>query len=489
MHVIVINPPFKAEYGKFSRESRSPAITKSGALYYPLWLIYAAAYSKEHGHYVDFIDAPAKPLNESQTLSIISELIKKDEKILFVLGTSTPSIKSDVAFGATLKSIYSNSFILLVGTHPTATAEETLSYNEKIDAVAIGEYDLIVKELADSLDSDKAINDVRGLCYRHGNELVYTSKMPPIENMDEIPFAAKFIKEYLNEKDYFFAAATYPSIQIFTGRGCPCRCDFCVYPQTMHGHKYRARSPENVVAEFEYIAENFPDVKEVVIEDDTFTIGKERLSAICNLLIQKKLNKRLRWLCNARVNTLDLETMKLMKKSGCRLIIPGIESGSQQILDNIKKGTKIEQYMPYVKNAKKAGLLIHACYMVGNQGETKETMQQTLKLALKLNTDTAQFFPLIPYPGTEAYEYNKRMGYLTIGDYEHYCGEDGTHNTVLSLPNLSTQEMVDFCNYARKKYYLRPSYILHRLRVGITNPDDLKRSLKAFKKLKGYLFK
>lgn len=489
MHIIFINPPFKAEYGKFSRESRSPAITKSGALYYPLWLIYAAAYSKKCGHKVDFIDAPAKPLNKTQTLELISKITDLDRKVLFVLGTSTPSIKSDVAFGETLKNFYKNSFILLVGTHPTATAEETLSYSEKIDAVAIGEYDYIVRELADALDTGKSISVVRGLCLRYGTELLKTSPMPLIENMDEIPFAAQFIKEYLNERDYFFAAATYPSIQIFTGRGCPCRCNFCVYPQTMHGHKYRARSPENVVAEFEYIANNFPDVKEVVIEDDTFTIGKERLVTICNLLMQKKLNKRLRWLCNARVNSLDLQTMKLMKKAGCRLIIPGIESGNQQILDNIKKGTKVEQYLPYVRNAKKAGLLVHACYMVGNQGETKETMIDTLKLALKLNTDTAQFFPLIPYPGTEAYEYNKKMGYLTIGDYENYCGEDGTHNTVLSLPELSTQEMVDFCNYARKKYYLRASYILHRLCVGLTNFDDLKRSIKAFGKLKKYLFK
>ena len=489
MHIIFINPPFKAEYGKFSRESRSPAITKSGALYYPLWLIYAAACCEKCGHEVDFIDAPAKPLDENGTLAAVEKMADKDERLFFVLDTSTPSIKSDAAFGARLKDLYALSFILLVGTHPTATAEETLSYNKKIDAVAIGEYDCTVSELASAIEAGLSLQEVRGICFRCGEDFKRMPPMPPIENMDEIPFASKFIKERLDERDYFFAAATYPSIQIFTGRGCPCRCNFCVYPQTMHGHKYRARSPENVVAEFEYIAVHFPDVKEVVIEDDTFTIGKERLSAICNLLIQRKLNRRLRWLCNARVNTLDLATMRLMKKAGCRLIIPGIESGSQQILDNIKKGTKVSQFVPYVKNAKKAGLLVHACYMVGNQGETKETMRQTLNLALKLNTDTAQFFPLIPYPGTEAYEYNKRMGYLTDGDYERYCNEDGTHNTVLNLPDLSMQEMVDFCNYARKKYYLRPRYILHRLRVGLKNPSDLKRSIKAFGKLKTYLFK
>ena len=154
----------------------------------------------------------------------------------------------------------------------------------------------------------------------------------------------------------------------------------------------------------------------------------------------------------------------------------------------LKKGTKVEQFYQYVSNAKKAGLLIHACYMVGNQGETRETMQQTLKLALKLNTDTAQFFPLIPYPGTEAYQWAKQNGYIEL-DYAKYCMPDGTHNTVLSTPELSAQEMVDFCNMARKKYYLRPSYILHRLKVGLTNPDDFKRSLKAFGRLKHYLFK
>ena len=148
----------------------------------------------------------------------------------------------------------------------------------------------------------------------------------------------------------------------------------------------------------------------------------------------------------------------------------------------------MEYFYQYVANAKKAGLLIHACYMVGNHGETRETMEETLRLALRLNTDTAQFFPLIPYPGTEAYQWARENNYIET-DYEKYCLPDGTHNTVLSLPDLSAGEMVDFCNRARKKYYLRASYILHRLRVGLRNPSDLKRSLKAFAKLKRYLFK
>ena len=143
MNIYFINPPFKAEYGKFSRESRSPAITKSGALYYPLWLIYAALYSSKQGHNVSFLDAPAKQLNEAQSLNIIRKT--DNEHSLFVLDTSTPSIKSDVAFAGKLKALYPHSFVVLVGTHPSACAEETLGYSNAVDAVAIGEYDCIVK--------------------------------------------------------------------------------------------------------------------------------------------------------------------------------------------------------------------------------------------------------------------------------------------------------------------------------------------------------
>ena len=485
MKLYFINPPFKGEYGKFSRESRSPSIGHSGVLYYPLWLIYAAAYLKKEGYDVEFLDAPAKKMNFEESFKIIKETGENTK--IFVIDTSTPSIYSDIKFAAELKKVYPNSFIVLVGTHPSALDIETLELNNNIDAIARKEYDLIIKNLAKALENKIDLKNVKGLTYRLNGKIYRNQDEELINNLDEIPFASQFIKDHLEVKDYFFPAASYPEIQIFTGRGCPCFCNFCVYPQLMHGRNYRARSAENVVAELEYIDRNFPDVKEIVIEDDTFTISKERVLKICNLMIEKKLHKRFKWLCNARVN-LDLETMKKMKKAGCRLIIPGIESGNQNILNNIKKGTNLEQVKNYVKNAKKAGLLIHACYMVGNEGETKETMEETLKLAIELNTDTAQFFPLMPYPGTEAYNLSKEKGYIN-GKYENYCKEDGTHNCILNLPNLSSKELVEFCDYARKKYYLRPRYILHRLFMGIKSPSDLIRSLKAFKSMKKYLFK
>ena len=156
-------------------------------------------------------------------------------------------------------------------------------------------------------------------------------------------------------------------------------------------------------------------------------------------------------------------------------------------LDRESDVSPVEQIHDYVSNAKKVGLQVHACYMVGNEGETRETMNETLRLALELNTDTAQFYPLLPFPGTESYLWAKTNGYLK-GNYSDYVKEDGTINCILELPNLSSEDMVSFCDYARKKYYMRPSYILHRLIMGLKDPNDLKRSVKAFMSLKKYLF-
>lgn len=486
MKAFFVNPPFKAEHGKFARENRSAAITRSGTLYYPLWLIYAAAVCEKDGFDVEFLDAPATPLNYEESMA---EIVKRGEGTeLFVVDTSTPSIYSDIAFCELIKERFPQAFVVLVGTHPSALPEETLAGSDAIDAVAIREFDYIVRDVARAIRDGRDPRTVDGLAYRDGaGNTVRNPDYPYITDLDDIPFAAKFIKEHLSERDYFFAAAAYPEIQIFTGRGCPAHCTFCVYPQTMHGHKYRLRSAENVVDEFQYIADNFPDVKEVVIEDDTFTIHKGRVIEICDLLVKRGLHKKLRWLCNARVN-LDYETMVAMKKAGCHLIIPGIESGSQEILDNIRKGTTLEQVERYMADAKKAGIMVHACYMVGNKGETRETMQQTFDLAMRLNADTAQFYPLLPFPGTEAYRWANENGYIK-GDYSDYVKEDGTINSLLELPDLSAEEMVQFCDDARKKYYWRPRYIAHRIRRGLADPEDLKRSIKAFGRIKEFLFR
>lgn len=485
MKITFINPPFKTEYGKFSRESRSPSIGHSGEVYYPLWLMYAAAFAKKNGFDIRFLDSCATRTDKKKTLAWVQR--ECSDTKLFVLDTSTPSIKSDVAFGCELKDQYPDSVILLVGTHPTSTTLETLGYDKRIDAIARHEYDVTVTELAKAIERGSSFESVLGLSYRNGNEIVENADRPYLEDLDQIPFAAEFIHDYLNVNDYYFAASLNPAIQLFTGRGCPAQCSFCVYPQTMHGHKYRLRSVENVIAEYEYIAKNLPQVKEVIIEDDTFTVNKKRVIEFCELMIKKGLGKKLPWMCNARVN-LDYETMKMMKKAGCRLIIPGIESVNQQILKNIQKGTTVEQIENYIASARKAKLLVHACYMVGNEGETMQTMQDTLNAALRFNTDTAQFYPLIPYPGTRAYNWAKSNGYIS-GNYEEYCQEDGSINCIINTPGITAQQYVDFCAYARKKYYLRPRYIAHRVWMGLKDVNDLKRSFTGFVSLSKSVFK
>ncbi|OGP74504.1 MAG: B12-binding domain-containing radical SAM protein, partial [Deltaproteobacteria bacterium RBG_13_58_19] len=450
----MINPPFKPEHGRFSRSSRSPAVAKSGTFYYPFWLAYATGVLEKEGFEARLIDAPAA----GSTAAAVLHQARAFAPGLAVLDTSTPSIISDVSFAAALKAALPETFILLVGTHPSALPTETLNLERSIDAVAIGEYDYTVRDLARALHTGGDLRGVEGLALREGEQIVFTPPRPYIDDLDEIPFVSAVYQKHLHYRHYFESMARHPMVMLISGRGCPFRCFFCVYPQVFHGHKYRLRSPENVVAEFAYILENFPEVQEIGIEDDTFTANLNRVREICRLLIREGIHRRVKWWANARVN-LDLETMKLMQEAGCRLLIPGFESGDQAILNNMSKAITLEQSRQYVADAKKAGLLVHGCFMVGNPGETRETMLSTLNFAKELDLDTAQFYPLIPYPGTRAYKWAREQGCLKTENYEEWLTPEGLHNTVISLPGLSDRELVEFCDYARRAFYLRPRYL------------------------------
>jgi radical SAM superfamily enzyme YgiQ (UPF0313 family) len=178
-----------------------------------------------------------------------------------------------------------------------------------------------------------------------------------------------------------------------------------------------------------------------------------------------------------------------MKKAGCRLLCVGFESADQQILNNIHKGTKIETIRQFMKDTKKAEILVHGCFMLGNQGETKETIMKTIEFAKELNPDTAQFFPIMVYPGTETYDWAKEKGYLLSEDYRRWVNEAGMHNCMVSRPGLSNAELVAMCNLARKEFYMRPKYILSKIMQGITHPSELPRIMKAGKTFFKYLFR
>ena len=478
MKIAFINPPFLPKY---SRGSRSPAVTKSGTVYYPIWLALAAGYAEQKGHEIILIDAPAEVISVEETIDRLSNFNPE----LVVVETSTGSITHDIEFVSELKKNYPSVFCCLVGNHVTALHNEVLSQYQIADCVARNEYEETIVDLAENLERNGTFENVRSLTWRNSNgDVVINQARPALENLDDMPFASEIFKRFCDPKDYFFSAGRFPQIMMYTGRGCPYLCTFCVYPQNFYGHKYRHRSAESIAAEFKYVENNFPEVVEVTIEDDTFTVYKEHTIDVCKRLIAQ--NNKLTWTCNVRAD-LDEETMHWMKKANCRLVIVGFESGSNEILKLMKKGVRVEQFKA-AENAKKTGLLVHACYMMGNRGETLSTMNETLELAKRLNTDTAQFFPLMIYPGTEAYDWAKKEGLITVQNFDEWLTPEGLHNTVVGTHDLTPQEIVDFCNYARREYYLRPAYLWVKFRSILRHPAELRRTLKAFLTFYKYLF-
>ena len=475
----MLNPPFLP---KFSREQRSPAVTKSGTLYYPMWLSYATGVLEQDGFDVKLVDAPAQGID----MKGLADLLNYFHPEMAVIDTSTPSIYNDIRAAATIKDTLPHCITVLVGPHVSALPEETLSLDSAIDVIARGEYDFVVRDLARTIEKQGDFNEVLGITFRRNGKIFWTEDMPHIRNLDLIPFVSKVYKEHLNIRDYFYAICQYPEITIITGRGCPHQCTYCVYPQTFQGRHYRSRSAENVVQEFQYISEIFPNVKEIFIEDDTFTINKSRCREICQRLIEE--NNRISWTANARADV-DLETMDLMSKAGCRLLCVGVESGNQKVLDMIKKGITLEKIRTFFKNAKKAGILTHGCFMVGNKGDNSDTMEETLNFAKELNPDTAQFFPLMVYPGTEAYKWAEEEDRLKTKDFSQWITEEGLHNCVVDLSGLSNSELVAFCDRARREFYLRPSYFLWKSKQVIRHPSELKRTAKSLKTFLKYLIK
>ncbi|MEN6566121.1 MAG: radical SAM protein [Veillonellales bacterium] len=481
MKLLLLNPPFLPKY---SRSSRSPAVTKSGTIYYPLWLSYATGVLEKAGHEVMLIDAPAEGLSIEE----IKEQVMKFRPDIAVFDTSTPSIESDVAILAKVKDWFNGKILtILVGTHPSALPDETFKFSASIDIIARREYDYTLRELANKMaENSLTLSEIQGISYRVDKKIYHNQDRPYIENMDELPFVSEVYKKHFNINNYFYAHTRNPVISFFAGRGCPNRCFYCVYPQVMFGHQYRHRSPENIVAELEFIQREFPEVKEVLIDDDNFTVNQEHVLSICKLIINKKIN--IPWTVEARVN-LRFDVMQAMKQAGCRLLVAGFESGDQQILKNINKGATLEQAEKFCKNAKKAGIRVHGCFMVGNKGETKETMEKTLKFALHLNPDTAQFFPLMVYPGTEAYIWAKENSFIHAKSYRDWLTEDGLHNCVIDTAQLTSEELVRFCDEARRKFYLRPIYILKKIGDLIANPAEIKRTVMAANVFFRYLIK
>lgn len=476
MRVLLLNPPFTRP---LSRASRGPAVGRSGTLYYPYWLAYATGVLEEDGAEVRLRDAVARGLS---CATVVAEA-RDFQPQLIVLDTSTPTMAVDERTAAALKDA-TGAFLVAVGPHVTALPAEALRSGTAFDAVARGEYDYTLRDLARTLAASGDLADVAGLSYRAAQRIRHNPQRGYIENLDELPFVSAVYQRHLRLEDYRYGANLHPVVTILSGRGCPYRCHWCVYPQVMTGQHFRARSPENFVGELAWIAGHLPQVREVFVEDDTFSANRSRVHAICALIRARGL--RLRWACNVRPD-LDRETLAAMKAAGCRMVLAGFESGNQGVLDHLGKGIRLEPARQFVRDARAIGLVLHACFVAGGPGETRTTLAQSLEYALGLDVTTAQFCPIMVYPGTRAYEWARTGGYLASTDFAQWVTAEGTHNCQVSTPELSAAEITAFCDYARRRFYLRPRYVLRTALWTIRRPAEWPRMWRGARSLLYFL--
>lgn len=479
LKILALNPPFLKDY---SRQSRSPCVTKGGTIYYPYYLAYAAGAAEQAGHEVVLADGVTNEWTHEQAVDVAV----KHAPDLIVLDTSTPSIKNDIRFAEKLKHALPNAHINLVGTFPTNMTKECFAMTPVVDSVCRGEYDNTVRSLAEHLEKGKDLSTVNGLAFRRDDDVVINADADLVTDLDSLPWISKVYMKHFGEegvKKYFYASITWPEIQMLTARGCRFGCSFCNIPAKQ---SYRMRSVKDVADELEWIQENMPFLSEIMFEDDTFPMDKKRTIELCDEIIKRGI--KLTWSCNARVNT-DLETMEKMKAAGGRLMCVGFESSAQSSLNAVVKGQTNNMQQLFMDNARKSGFLINGCFILGLPSDNSESMQATIDFAKELNPNSAQFYPLMVYPGTGAYEWAKTNGYLETDDWDAWLTEEGLHNTPVSRPGLTREELLHWCNKARLEFYTNPKFIGKMMKQAVTSPREAVRIVKGSKVLFKHLFK
>lgn len=464
--VLLINPPFLPRY---SRDSRSPAVTRSGTLYYPIWLSYLASFLLKKGVKVHLIDGVTQNINWKQLTKLIS-----DEKFDYiVVHTSTPSIENDASIAQDIKKSFTVGKVYLMGTHVSALPIETLEKFELLDGVIVGEPENALRDLI----NNKNNSEVRGLTYRDGGEIFRGKEPEPLKDLTELGWVSSVYRRFLNIQDYGYSALKHPVITIMAGRGCRFNCSFCVLPQVFSGHIERRRPIKDILDELEYIGSEMPWVKEVMFEDDTFTSDPEWIIDFCVGLLRRGI--KLSWSANARAD-LPAKSFSIMRAAGLRLLFTGFESPNRETLIRINKQLSIDEQFQFMHNAKLAGVLVHGGFILGFPDEDINDMLGTIDHAIKLDPDTAQFFPLIPYPGTPIYQELNEKGYLQFNSFRDYLTEEGFHDTVLDHPYMPKREILELCKLARIKFYKRPGYILKKMFQILKHPSEAPRIIKAF---------
>ena len=454
MRTLFLNPPsFEGFDGGAS--SRWPASREIESYWYPVWLCYPAGMITDS----KVVDAPPHKVSIEDTVAMA-----KDFELL-VLFTSTPGFHVDVKIAGMMKDSNPKLKVAFVGPPVTVEPEKCLQSKE-IDFVVRREFDYQIADYA----KGKPLEELPGVSFRKNGSVVNNPEGPVIENLDELPWVTKVYKRDLDITRYNVPFLLNPYIALYTSRGCPAMCTFCLWPQTHSGHRWRLRSAQDVANEAAYAKQAFPNIKEIFFDDDTFNYQKARTIELCKKLKEVKFT----WSCTSRVTT-DYETLKAMKEAGCRLLIVGYESGDQQILKNIKKGATIDMAERFTANCKKLGLLIHGDFIIGLPGETRQSIQKTIDFAKRLDTETIQVSIAHPYPGTEFYDYVKKNNLITI---DSMVDDKGHQLPNITYPGLDRGELVDAVERFYGEYYFRTRVIWRVVRKAIFNSTERKRLTK-----------
>ncbi|MBC7927813.1 MAG: hopanoid biosynthesis associated radical SAM protein HpnJ [Bryobacteraceae bacterium] len=456
MRTLFLNPPsFEGFDGGAS--SRWPASREIESYWYPVWLCYPAGMLPDS----KVVDAPPHKISIEATVEM-----GKDFELL-VLFTSTPGFTVDVKIAQMMKDVNPKLKVAFVGPPVTVEPDKALA-ESAIDFIVRREFDHQIVAYANGTP----LEELPGVSFRKDGKIVHNPEGGFIENLDELPWVTKTYKRDLDFRRYNVPFLLNPFISLYTSRGCPAMCTFCLWPQTHSGHRWRLRSAEDIAAECKYALENFPGLKEIFFDDDTFNYQKKRTIALCEKL--KPLN--FTWSCTSRVTT-DYDTLKAMRDAGARLLIVGYESGDPEILKNIKKGATIDMAQRFTDNCHKLGLTIHGDFIVGLPGESRESIRKTIDFAKKLDTETIQVSIAHPYPGTEFYDYAKTNNLITI---DSMTDETGHQLPVVVYPGLNRGELVEWVERFYGEYYFRPKAVWRVVSKAVIN-NDVPRLMKEAK--------
>ncbi|MBI3770837.1 MAG: hopanoid biosynthesis associated radical SAM protein HpnJ [Deltaproteobacteria bacterium] len=453
---LFLNPPSYEDFDG-GAGSRYQATREVWSFWYPTWLCYPAALIPDSR----VLDAPPLGLGVPETVAIAREYE------MVVLHTSTPSFRLDAQTAASIKAARPDVTIVFVGGHPTAEPERSLREAPAADVVVRKEFDHAVVDLA----AGRPIAEIAGVSYRDGARVVHNPDVVPLHSaaLDALPFVTDVYARDLDYKRYNSPYCHYPYVSLYTGRGCPAHCTFCLWPQVTTGHSYRTRSPENVYEEVRRMPRLFPEMREVFFDDDTFTADPARARAIAERIGPLGIT----WSTNSRANV-DCETLKVLKDNGLRLFVIGYESGNESILRNIKKGVGIERARRFTRDCHDLGILIHGTFILGLPGETRETIAETMRFAREMNPSTIQVSLASPYPGTHFYDWVREHGYLAV---DQMVDTSGYQKCAVSYPSLSGEEIYDAVERFYRSYYFRPTYIVASVRKMMRDPRERRRML------------